>query len=111
MRNFVQTGHQVSVPAPVAVSAGQGVLVGSLFGVAVHDADAGAPVEIVVTGVYALAKATGAAWAVGARLYWDDAASAVATTASGNTLIGVALAAADSAATTGQVLLSGAFTQ
>lgn len=110
MKNFIQTGHQVSVPAPAAVSSGQGVLIGSLFGIAVHDAASGAALELSLQGVYRMAKATGAAWTVGARLYWDDTAKNVTTTASTNKLIGVALEAADSAATSGVVRLTGAFT-
>lgn len=110
MKNFIQPGHQLSVPAPAAVTSGQGVLVGSLFGVAVHDAASGEPVELALIGVYRLAKATGSAWTVGARLYWDDTAKNVVTTASTNKLIGVAAQAADSAATSGAVLLTAAFT-
>lgn len=110
MKNFVQVGHQVPVIALASVSAGQGVLIGSLFGVAVHDAASGDPLELSLEGVYRMAKATGAAWTVGARLYWDDTAKNVTTTASTNKLIGVALEAADSAATSGVLRLSAAFT-
>lgn len=110
MKNFVQVGRQVPVIALASVSAGQGVLIGSLFGVAVHDAASGDPLELALEGVYRMAKATGAAWTVGARLYWDDTAKNVTTTASTNKLIGVALEAADSAATSGVLRLSAAFT-
>jgi len=110
MKNFVQPGHQLSVPAPADVVAGQGVLVGSLFGVAVHSAASGTDVEVSLRGVYRMTKATGSAWTVGARLYWDDTAKAVTTTVGTNKLIGVAAAAAASADTVGDVLLSAAFT-
>lgn len=110
MRNYVQAGRQVSVPAPYDVVSGQGVLVGSLFGVAVHAAASGAAVEIVLEDVFDLAKATGAAWAVGARIYWDDTNKLCTTTASTNKLVGVALAAAASDATLGRVRLTAAFT-
>lgn len=110
MKSFVQPGNQITVPAPANVTSGAGVLVGSIFGVAAYDALSGADVEIAVEGVYAIAKATGAAWTVGARIYWDDTAKNCTTTASTNKLIGVATAAAASGDTSGKVRLSGAFT-
>lgn len=110
MKNFIQPGDVVSVTAPAAVASGAGVLVGSLFGVATHTAANAAAVEIATKGVFTLAKATGQAWTVGARIYWDDTAKNCTTTAGTNKLIGVALAAAASGDTTGTVLLSAAFT-
>ena len=112
MKNFVQNGRQLSVTAPAAVAAGAGVLVGSLFGVAVHAAASGDPVEIVTEGVFSLAKVGSQAWTVGVRIYWDDSAKNCTTTASTNKLIGVAAAAVGSGAgeTLGQVRLSAAFT-
>ncbi|MEL7783758.1 DUF2190 family protein [Citromicrobium bathyomarinum] len=53
------------------------------------------------------AKATGSAWTEGAKLYWDDTNSRFTTSASGNTLVGYAGAAAASGATTGSVVLTG----
>jgi predicted RecA/RadA family phage recombinase len=112
MKNFVQPGNQVSVPVPYAggVAAGQGVLVGSLFGVAVNAAAQNAPVEIAVEGVVNLAKAGSQAWTVGALVYWDNTNRVATTTASTNKLIGVALAAVGAGAneTIGQVRLTGA---
>lgn len=110
MKNFIQSDRQITIPAPADVTSGDGVLVGSLFGVAVHDAVAGADVEITLRGVYRMTKATGAAWTIGARLYWDNTAQTVTGTAGTNKLIGVALEAAASAATSGTVLLTGVFT-
>lgn len=104
MKNFVQPGDIVSVPAPAAVVAGQGVLVGSLFGVAVNDAASAAPVNIAIAGAYDLAKTTGQAWTVGQLLYWSG--TAVTNVASTNKLIGCALVAAASGDTIGRVLLN-----
>ncbi|MFN3646244.1 MAG: DUF2190 family protein [Gemmobacter sp.] len=110
MKNYVQPGDRISVAAPANVASGAGVLVGSLFGVAVHDALSGEPVEIATNGVFDLPKVGSQAWTVGARIYWDG--SACTTTASTNKLIGVAVAVVGSGAgeTTGRVLLTGAFT-
>lgn len=110
MKNYVQPGQTLTLTAPYAVVSGAGLLVGSIFGVASTTAAISTPVEAALTGVYTLAKATGAAWTVGARIYWDDTAKNCTTTASTNKLIGVAAVAAGSADTVGSVLLTGAFT-
>lgn len=112
MKTFVQPGDVVSVTAPANVNAGAGVLVGSLFGLAVNTALSGAAVEIALRGVFDVLKAGSQAWAVGARVYWDDTAKNFTTTASTNKLVGIAMAAVGSGAgeTTGRVLLTGAFT-
>ena len=112
MKNFVQEGNQVSVPAPYDVVSGAGLLVGSLFGVAVFTQTSGNPVEVSLEGVFDLTKAASQAWTVGAKIYWDDTAKNCTTTASSNKLIGVALAAVGSGAgeTIGRVRLTSAFT-
>lgn len=106
MKNYVQPGDIVSVTAPAAVVAGAGVLVGSLFGVAVNSAESGAPVEIAVEGVFTIAKTTGQAWTQGQILYWSG--TAVTSTASTNKIIGCALVAAASGDAVGVVRLNGA---
>lgn len=106
MKNLIlQEGNNITVAAPADVTSGQGVLVGSLFGVASTTAESGDPVAVVRKGAYRLAKATGQAWTVGLKLYWDNTAKNVTSTATDNTLIGVALAAAASGDTVGDVLL------
>ena len=106
MKNYLQSGDVINVAAPYAVASGAGALVGSLFGVAMAAAASGATVPLAVTGVFTLAKATGAAWTVGLRLYWDDSAKNVTATASTNKLIGLAVTAAASGDTVGDVRLS-----
>lgn len=56
MKNFVQRGDTITVAAPATLSSGDGVLIGSLFGVATTDAASGADVALVTTGVIALPK-------------------------------------------------------
>lgn len=117
MKTFNKPGVVLTVAAPANVSSGDGVLVGSIFGVASGDALSGASVEIVTEGVFDLPKADEEEWTVGARIYWDDTAgnctTVDATTAATNTLIGVAVAAVsdDAGEVIGRVLLTGAFTQ
>ncbi|MEJ0012293.1 MAG: capsid cement protein [Bauldia sp.] len=113
MRNYVQQGDTLLVTAPESTDddggvSGDGVLVGDLFGVAATDFDAGGDVEIMVTGVFDLPKATPEVWAQGARLYWNNSTKRVTTTVGSNTLIGHATAAAGSTATVGRVRLNGA---
>lgn len=108
MKNAQKRAYVVTVTAPSAVSADQGVLVGSLFGVAVSSAASGEQVEIARVGQFLLAKESGQAWTQGAKIYWDNTNKRCTTTATGNTLVGVAAAAAASADTTGVVILDGA---
>ncbi len=109
MKNFVMEGRTITLPAPYAVTSGQGLQVGSIFGVASADAALNADVETVLEGVFTLAKATGAAWTVGAIIYWDNTAKNCTTTASTNKLIGVAQLAAASGDTVGNVRLNAAY--
>lgn len=110
MKNFVQPGNQLTLVAPYAVASGAGCLVGSLFGVAVGSALIGASVEVALSGVYTLAKATGAAWTQGQRIYWDDVAKNCTGVVGTNKLVGVATAAAAAGDAIGDVLLTSAFT-
>lgn len=90
MKNYVQRGEAVTVTAPANVVSGQGVLVGALFGVALVDALSGANVDIQVEGVVTLPKATGAI-NEGVRVFWDNTAGNVTTTATSNFCIGYAV--------------------
>ena len=58
--------------APYNVTSGDGVLVGSLFGVAQTDATSGNSVDMAITGTYTLAKQTSQSWSSGDTIYWDD---------------------------------------
>ena len=81
MRNYVQRGEVISTTAPSIVASGDPILIGSgLFGIACHDANAGAHLEVLVQGVVTL-PATGAI-AQGDVLYFD-ASEGVATTSDG----------------------------
>jgi predicted RecA/RadA family phage recombinase len=71
MRNFVQAGDTVNVPAPYDVTSGNGVRIGALFGVAVTDAVQGESVPIKTAGVFDLPKNTNNAFSVGENVFWD----------------------------------------
>lgn len=105
MKNYIQKGDTVSVPAPKDVKSGGSVLVGSLFGIAQHDADAGDYVQIKRTGVFTMPKASGGALAVGDPVFWDGAASKVTATSTGNHRIGCALSDVVAASISCEVVL------
>jgi predicted RecA/RadA family phage recombinase len=111
MKNYIQPGHALTLVAPYDVVSGDGLLVGSIFGVASHDALSGAEVEAQLTGVLDLAKVASQAWTAGAKVYWDNTAKRATTVASGNTLIGVAVLAVGSGAeeVIGQARLNASF--
>lgn len=111
MRNFVQPGDTITLTAPYAVASGEGLLVGSIFGVATGTAAGGEPVETALVGVFDLTKIGSQAWTVGAKVYWDDTNKRCTMVATDNTLIGVAVEAVASGAsdTIGRVRLNAAF--
>ena len=111
MKNFVQVGNILTLPAPYAVVSGGGALIGAIFGVAQKDAASGEEVAFLVTGVLDLPKAPSQAWTLGAKVYWDNTAKVCTTTVGTNTLIGVAVKAVGNTAgaTIGQVRLNATF--
>lgn len=109
MKNYVQRGDVLTIPAPYNVSSGGGALVGSIFGVAAGDALSGASVDLATTGVFTLPKVDALAVSIGDVIYWDNSAKNVNKTSSGNTKIGVAVTAAANPSATVNVRLNGAF--
>ena len=113
MKNYVGPGNVITLlAATAAVTAGQGVVVGSHLGVANSDAAAGEPVDVTLTGAYTVAKVAGAAFAPGQPLMWDASAkafAAVGTAASGDvTGVATAFEAAAAGDTVAVVRFSGA---
>jgi len=106
MKNFVQQGNTLTFTAAASVTSGDGVLSGALFGVASTSAATGEDFEAALTGVFDLPKATGAI-SKHAKVYWDNTAKKITTTASGNTLVGAATQAAASGDATARVRLNG----
>ena len=109
MRNYIQPGNTITLAAPYAVTSGDGLLVGAIFGVATVNAIQGEEVEACLVGVVDLAKKAAQAWAPGDKVYWDDTDKVATLTATDNTLIGAAVAAAAANAATGRVRLNGSF--
>lgn len=113
MKNFVQPGNNLTVAAPYALSAGEGALIGQLFGIACGDADNGAEVDIATVGVFDIAKPSNVTFAVGEPVYFDTGAkqARAANDTDSNSAgayeaqIGVAVAAAGAGASTVRVRL------
>ena len=109
MQNWIQPGDVITVTAPTGgVSSGDGVLIGSLFGVAATDAAETEETEIRTTGVVELPKVSTDVVAVGDKLYWDAAQKLLTVTDTANTLVGVAVTAAGNPSATVRVRLNGA---
>lgn len=105
MKTFVQTGDCVTVTLPYARTAGQGVLVGALFGVCGIDGASGASVDISIVGVFDVTKDTTQAVTAGQRLYWDDTNKRLTTTATSNYHVGLATQAQNAADATARVIV------
>ena len=108
MKTFIQPGNIISVTAPASgITSGDGIIVGSLFGIAARDALEDESVEIAITGVYGLPKDSGAVIALGDRVAWDDVEKHVTLPGVGLYPIGVATTAAGDGATAVTVRLDG----
>lgn len=106
-KNYIQPGGTVTVTAAADTTSGSGVLIGTLFGVAQHDAKTGEPLEIKTDGVWELAKTSAQAWATVGLAIYATTAGVMTTTATDNVLVGKNLAVAANPSGTGIVRLSG----
>lgn len=100
MKNFIQKGMTLTLLAAAAIQSGEAMLVGKIFGVAMANVAAGATGEFETEGVFELPALSTDVAAQGAILYWDAANKRLTTTASGNTRVGVAIAAKANGAAT-----------
>jgi predicted RecA/RadA family phage recombinase len=104
MRNFIQPGDTLTVPAPTGgVLSGGMVIIGSLIGIATATAAVGVPVAVKTTGVFELPKVSAQAWTIGVPIYWDGTAGNATTTSTSNTLIGYASEVAANPSSVGRV--------
>lgn len=108
MKTYSQEAEIVEFTAPAGgVVSGTPYLIGSLLVVATHDAVATASFRGLVIGIADIVKVSAQAWTEGVKIYWDNSAKNMTTTAGGNTLVGVAAAAAANPSATGKVRLDG----
>jgi predicted RecA/RadA family phage recombinase len=105
---YVQAGKVLDFTnAGAAIASGAGVLVGTRLGVALTAIPAGATGSVQICGVFSMPKLGTDNMTQGALVYWDSANARLTTTASGNTLAGVAAAAAGAGVASVSVLLNG----
>lgn len=100
MKNFVQPGRVLTLISVGAILAGDALLVGKIFGVALSNVAAGASGEFQTEGVHELPALVTDVAAVGAPLYWDAVNKRLTVTAAGSTRVGVATAAKANGAAT-----------
>ncbi len=109
MKNFVQPGEVVEVAsASRTVTAGGGYLMGHIFGIIANDANCAGSAEMMVEGVFDIAK-DASVFAAGALVYWDDSTHECTSTTSSNKIIGIALVAALTGDITARVRLNEAW--
>ena len=87
--NFIQSGHAVDVTAPADVTSGDFMVLGSMFGVAAHDASSGSRLTIYVGGVWQFPGLTGGA---GTAVYHDGSSLTTSDGGGSNTKAGVLIA-------------------
>ena len=104
--NYVQEGKTLNYTASGAdIASGDFVLIGTIGGVAKTDIADGKTGAVHISGVFSIPKASGAI-TQGAKLYWNTTNSNLTTTASGNTIVGVAAEAAASGDANAKLLLN-----
>ncbi len=111
MKNYIQQGNSLDLPAPYAVSSGGGAIIGSIFGVASTDLASGETGAFQLKGVYSLTKSTAASsgGSQGAKAYFITSTKLVTAVSTGNTLIGVFTATCADSDSTCSVRLNGSF--
>ena len=109
MKNYVQKGENLTIPAPYNVTSGGGVKSGLIFGVASGDARSGADVDVVTVGVFDLPKVSTETFAVGSAAYWNDSSKLIRSTASGAVKVGVTTEAKCNPSGSVKVRLNGTF--
>lgn len=104
-KNYVQPGDVLTIPAPANTLSGEVVIVGDIRGIAENNAAESGVLDVRTRGVFDLPKAA-VAIGLGAKVYYVASSKLVTTTASGNTLIGVAVTAASVSDSSVRVILS-----
>lgn len=88
MKNFIQPGDTLTLVAPYTCLAGQGALVGAIFGVAKSDVLVGVAGEFMVEGVFEITKVGSQAWTQGQRIFWDNTNKRCTSVATAGQFIG-----------------------
>lgn len=98
----IQKGEMIDYIPAADTAAGEVIVQGKLVGITTEPIKAGKLGAIRVCGVFGIEKKSGETFDVGDVVYWDNGATAT----SGDTVLGIAVAAAETAAERVQVLLN-----
>src|SRR5690625_1756539 len=93
MKNYISHGDTLTFTAGTDVASGDGVLVGSLIGIATGDVKNTETGTLKLTGVFDLPKTASQAWTIGDPVYWDASSEICTNAASTHRLIGTAVLA------------------
>lgn len=106
---YVQAGKVLDYTntGSATIASGEGVLIGTKLGVALTTIAVGATGAVQICGVFTLPKLSTDNMTQGASVYWDADEKRLTTTATDNTLAGVAALAAGASTTSVNVLLNG----
>lgn len=110
MKNYISPGNNITLPAPSDVASGELVIAGALAGVAVTNAENGAPVTLAIGGVFDLPKRLSATFTSGGSVSFDVSARRCDTPGTGRYPIGAAIAPAANGTGTVRVRLNGTTT-
>ncbi|MEI4473330.1 DUF2190 family protein [Frigidibacter sp. MR17.24] len=105
MKNYVQPGRTVTIPAPAAVLSGDIVVAGNLVGIASGNAAQGEALDLSLQGVFDVPKIAADDFAVGARVFWNAGQGLATTTAGTNARVGTCVQAAPADSATVRVKL------
>jgi predicted RecA/RadA family phage recombinase len=93
---YIHRGDSIDHTPSSDVAQNAVVVQGTLFGVATRAIPANTTGALAVTGVFSIAKPTGAGtdWAAGTAVYWDAGNTRLTTTVGSNVYVGKTVAAA-----------------
>jgi predicted RecA/RadA family phage recombinase len=103
---YIHEGTVVDFTPVVDVAAGAVVVQGDLVGITKRDVKANTLGGLAVEGVFDIVKVAGDTISAGAKVYWKADDEVVVTTASGNKLLGKAIATAGVGTPTVRVLIA-----
>ncbi|WP_412506152.1 DUF2190 family protein [Roseovarius sp. SYSU LYC5161] len=104
-KNYIRAGQTITATSGSSISSGDIIVLGSLVGITMTDAESGEEHEVAIEGVWEVPKVSAQAWTQGAAIYWDSSAYKATTASSGNTKMGYAAEAAGNPSATGRVKL------
>lgn len=108
MKNYKGPPNPLKIALPYDRTAGQGVLLGNLFGVCRTSGVSGDKVAIDIEGIFNVTKlSTDNVATVGVKLYWDDTNKRLTSTAGSNKFVGVSYATADGSTATIDIAVRG----